>query len=132
MKNGDSTEVGVIGCEGMAGISLFMGGETTPNDTVVQHAGHSYRMGADAINREFHRGGTLQDVLLRYTLAYVTQISQTAVCNRHHSVDEQICCWLLRSIDRLPSNEVHMTHDLIALMLGVRREGVTRTLGHLV
>ncbi|MGH9771913.1 MAG: Crp/Fnr family transcriptional regulator [Candidatus Acidiferrales bacterium] len=131
MENGDSAEVGVIGYEGMAGVSLFMGGETTPNDAVVQHPGHSWRMSADTVTREFHRGGAFQLALLRYIQAYMTQMSQTAVCNRHHSVDKQLCRWLLLSIDRLPSNRVHMTHELIANMLGVRREGVTRALGQL-
>jgi CRP-like cAMP-binding protein len=125
MENGATAEIGVIGNEGMVGIALFMGGQTTPNRAVVQSAGSAYRMKAKSIQDEFAKGGTLQQLLLRYTQALITQISQTAVCNRLHSVEQQLCRWLLLSYDRLPSNQLVMTHTLIANMLGVRREGIT-------
>ncbi len=131
LADGSSAEIAVIGREGMAGISLFMGGETTPSEAIVQHAGRCLRMNASILKREFSRGGMLQQVLLHYTQALITQMSQTAVCNRHHTVDQQLCRWLLLSIDRLPSNELRMTQELIANMLGVRREGVTRAAGML-
>ncbi len=131
MENGSSAEIAVIGNEGLVGIALFMGGESTTNRAVIQSAGHAYRLEADVLKREFARGGTLQYLLLRYTEALITQMAQTAVCNRHHSVEQQLCRWLLLSLDRLPSNELTMTQELIANMLGVRREGVTEAAGKL-
>jgi CRP-like cAMP-binding protein len=131
MENGASAEIAVTGREGVVGISLFMGGESTPSRAIVQSAGHAYRMGAQVLKREFERGGELQHLLLRYTQALITQMSQTAVCNRHHTIDQQLCRWLLMSLDRLPSNELHMTQELMANMLGVRREGVTEAAGRL-
>jgi CRP-like cAMP-binding protein len=125
LENGSSAEIAVTGCEGLVGISLFMGGETTPSRAVVQSAGEGYRLKALVLKHEFERGGPLQFLLLRYTQALITQMTQTAVCNRHHSVDQQLCRWLLLSLDRLPDNELVMTQELIANMLGVRREGVT-------
>jgi len=131
MEDGTSAELGVVGNDGVVGIALFMGGETTPNRAVVQSAGYSLRMKPNVLQEEFRRGGPLQLVLLRYTQALITQMSQTAVCNRLHSVDQQLCRWLLLSHDRLDSNELTMTQELIANMLGVRREGVTVAAGHL-
>jgi CRP-like cAMP-binding protein len=131
LENGASAEIAVTGCEGLVGISLFMGGETTPSRAVVQSAGAGYRLGATVLKREFERGGALQRVLLRFTQALITQMTQTAVCNRHHTVDQQLCRWLLLSLDRLPANELVMTQELIANMLGVRREGVTEAAGRL-
>src|SRR5687768_18432105 len=131
LTNGASAEIAVTGCEGLVGIALFMGGETTPSRAVVQSAGHGYRLKAAVLKKEFERGGELQHLLLRYTQALITQMTQTAVCNRHHSVDQQLCRWLLLSLDRLPSNELVMTQELIANMLGVRREGVTEAAGKL-
>jgi CRP-like cAMP-binding protein len=131
LADGDSTELGVVGNDGLVGISLFMGGETTPSRAVVQSAGHGYRVKARILKAEFERGGALQHLLLRYTQALITQMMQTAVCNRHHTVDQQLCRWLLLSLDRLPSNELVMTQELIANMLGVRREGVTEAAGNL-
>ena len=131
LADGDSTELGVVGNDGLVGISLFMGGETTPSRAVVQSAGHGYRVRASALKAEFGRGGALNHLLLRYTQALITQMTQTAVCNRHHTVDQQLCRWLLLSLDRLPSNELVMTQELIADMLGVRREGVTEAAGSL-
>ncbi len=130
MENGASAEIAVVGNEGIVGIALFMGGETMPNRAVVQSAGHAYRLKQSVLKREFsrfggRRHGTLHPLLLRYTMALLTQMAQTAVCNRHHTIDQQLCRWLLLSLDRLPSNELHMTQELIANMLGVRREGVT-------
>jgi CRP-like cAMP-binding protein len=125
MQDGSSAEIAVVGNEGAVGISLFMGGESTPSRAVVQSAAFAYRLKADALKIEFARGGELQHLLLRYTQALITQMAQTAVCNRHHSVEQQLCRWLLLSLDRLPSNELTMTQELIANMLGVRREGVT-------
>jgi CRP-like cAMP-binding protein len=130
-KSGASAELAVIGCEGIVGISLFMGGETTPNRAVVQATCDAYRLGAMHLKKEFARGGAMQHQLLKYTQALITQISQTAVCNRHHSVEQQLCRWLLLSLDRLPSNELKMTQELIANMLGVRRQGVTEAAGAL-
>jgi CRP-like cAMP-binding protein len=124
-KAGNSAELAVVGCEGMVGVSLFMGGETTPNRAVVQSACDAYRLPAAVLKTHFAEGGALQLVLLKYTQALITQISQTAVCNLHHSVDEQLCRWLLLSLDRLPENRLQMTQELIANMLGVRRQGVT-------
>jgi CRP-like cAMP-binding protein len=131
MENGASAEIAVVGNEGVVGIALFMGGETTPSRAVVQSEGHAVRLGADVLRREFERGGPLHDVLLRYTQALITQMAQTAVCNRHHAVEQQLCRWLLLSIDRLPKNELTMTQELIANMLGVRREGVNEAAGKL-
>jgi CRP-like cAMP-binding protein len=131
MEDGASAEIAVVGNEGIVGVSLFMGGETTPSRAVVQSAGHAYRLKGPLLKDEFYRAGPMQRLLLRYTQALLTQMAQTAVCNRHHSLDQQLCRWLLLSLDRLPSNELIMTHELIANMLGVRREGVTAAAGHL-
>ena len=131
MQDGSSAEIAVVGNEGVLGIALFMGGETMPSRAVVQSAGVGYRLKAMWLKREFERGGDLQQLLLRYTQALITQMAQTAVCNRHHSLDQQLCRWLLLSLDRLPSNELTMTQELISNMLGVRREGVTAAAGHL-
>src|ERR1700674_2863386 len=131
MQDGSSAEIAVAGYEGVVGIALFMGGETTPSRAVVQSAGVAYRLKASVVKGEFERGGPLQHLLLRYTQALITQMTQTAVCNRHHAVEQQLCRWLLLSLDRLPSNELIMTQELIANMLGVRREGVTEAAGHL-
>ena len=131
MENGASAEIAVTGNEGLVGISLFMGGESTPSRAVVQSAGHGYRLRANVSKNEFARGGQLQRLALRFTQALITQMSQTAVCNRHHAVDQQLCRWLLLSLDRLPGNELRMTQELIANMLGVRREGVTEAAGNL-
>jgi CRP-like cAMP-binding protein len=125
MEDGASAEISIVGNEGMIGIALFMGGETMPNRAVVQSAGKAYRLDALILKEEFHRAGPVQRLLLRYTQALITQMAQTAVCNRHHSIDQQLCRWLLLSIDRLSSNELKMTQELIANMLGVRRAGVT-------
>jgi CRP-like cAMP-binding protein len=125
MKDGASAEIAVVGNEGLVGISLFMGGETTPSRAVVQSAGHAYRLRSKLLKEEFEFGGPLQHLLLRYTQALITQMAQTAVCNRHHSIEQQLCRWLLLSVDRLPTNVLTMTQELIANMLGVRREGVT-------
>jgi len=131
MENGTTAEIGVTGYEGVVGIALFMGGDTTPNRAVVQSAGDAYKMKAKALQAEFVMGGAFQQLLLRYTQALITQISQTAVCNRLHSVEQQLCRWLLLSYDRLHSNKLVMTHTLIANMLGVRREGITIAARHL-
>ena len=131
MEDGGSAEISVVGNEGVIGISLFMGGETTSSRAIVQSAGHAYRLLGQLLKDEFHRNGEMQILLLRYTQALITQMSQTAVCNRHHSVDQQLCRWLLLSLDRLQSNELVMTQELIANMLGVRREGVTDAAGKL-
>jgi CRP-like cAMP-binding protein len=136
MENGASAEIAVVGNEGIVGIAVFMGGGTMPNRAVVQSAGHAYRLKGRALKQEFarfggRRRGTLQPLLLRYTMSLLTQMAQTAVCNRHHTVDQQLCRWLLLSLDRLPGNELHMTQELIANMLGVRREGVTEAAGKL-
>ena len=131
MEDGSSAEIAVVGNEGMVGVALFMGGETTPNRAVIQSAGHAYRLAGALLKREFKRSGALQDVLLRYTQALLTQMAQTAVCNRHHAVEQQLCRWLLLSLDRLSSNMVNMTQELISNMLGVRREGVTEAAGRL-
>jgi CRP-like cAMP-binding protein len=125
LENGASAEISVVGNEGLIGIALFMGGETTPSRAVVQSAGHAYRLTAQRLKEEFHANGNLQDLFLRYTQALITQTAQTAVCNRHHTIDQQFCRWLLLSLDRLPTNTLQMTQQLIANMLGVRREGVT-------
>jgi CRP-like cAMP-binding protein len=128
---GNSAELAVVGCEGMIGVSLFMGGETTPNRAVVQSACKAYRLPAQTLKAGFAQGGAFQLILLKYTQALITQISQTAVCNLHHTVDQQLCRWLLLSLDRLPKNELQMTQELIANMLGVRRQGVTESAGKL-
>ncbi|MEQ1518233.1 MAG: Crp/Fnr family transcriptional regulator [Usitatibacteraceae bacterium] len=125
MENGASGEIAVVGNEGLVGIALFMGGESTPSRAVVQSAGLGFRLQAHIMKAEFDRGGPVLHLLLRYTQALITQMSQTAVCNRHHSLDQQLCRWLLLSLDRLQGAELVMTQELIANMLGVRREGVT-------
>jgi CRP-like cAMP-binding protein len=130
MEDGASAEIAVVGNEGIIGVALFMGGETMPNRAVVQSGGHAYRLNGQRLKQEFNRSGALQHLLLRYTQALLTQMAQTAVCNRHHSLDQQLCRWLLLSLDRLPSNELIMTQELIANMLGVRREGVTEAAGN--
>jgi CRP-like cAMP-binding protein len=131
MEDGASAEIAVTGCDGLVGIALFMGGESTPSRAVVQSAGFAYRLKASVLHKEFKLGGHLQHLALRYTQALITQMAQTAVCNRHHSVEQQLCRWLLLSLDRLPSNQLTMTQELIANMLGVRREGVTEAAGKL-
>jgi CRP-like cAMP-binding protein len=131
LADGASAELAVVGNEGLIGIALFMGGETTPNRAIVQSTGQAFRLAGQRLKDEFHRNGTLQGLFLRYTQALITQMAQTAVCNRHHSVDQQLCRWLLLSLDRLPSDELTMTQELIADMLGVRREGVTEAAGKL-
>jgi CRP-like cAMP-binding protein len=130
-QNGSSAELAVVGSEGMIGVSLFMGGETTPNRAVVQSACKAYRLPASVLKAHFAEGGAVQLILLKFTQALITQISQTAVCNLHHSVDEQLCRWLLLSLDRLTNNQLQMTQELIANMLGVRRQGVTESAGKL-
>jgi len=127
LENGASAEIAVVGNEGLVGISLFMGGETTPSRAVVQSAGRGFRLRAQAVKDEFNRAGPVMHLLLRYTQALITQMAQTAVCNRHHSLDQQLCRWLLLSLDRLQGSELVMTQELIANMLGVRREGVTES-----
>jgi len=131
MEDGASAEIAIVGNEGMLGISLFMGGESTPSRAVVQSAGQGFRLKAQLLKDEFGRFGPTMHLLLRYTQALITQMAQTAVCNRHHSVDQQLCRWLLLSLDRLQSNDLLMTQELIANMLGVRREGVTEAAGRL-
>ncbi len=131
MEDGASAEIAVVGHDGLVGISLFMGGESTTNRAVVQSAGLGFRLRANLLMLEFNRAGPVLHLLLRYTQALITQMAQTAVCNRHHSLDQQLCRWLLLSLDRLPSNELIMTQELIANMLGVRREGVTEAAGNL-
>jgi CRP-like cAMP-binding protein len=131
MEDGRSAEIAVVGNEGIVGVALFMGGETMPNWAVVQSAGSAFRLPGLLLKQEFGRGEAFQNLLLRYTLAMLAQMAQTAVCNRHHTVDQQLCRWLLLSLDRLPANELSMTQELIANMLGVRREGVTEAAGKL-
>jgi CRP-like cAMP-binding protein len=131
LADGASAEISVVGNEGMIGIALFMGGETTPSRAIVQSAGFAFRLAGPLLKDEFHRNGEVQLLLLRYTQALITQMAQTAVCNRHHSVDQQLCRWLLLSLDRLATNQLVMTQELIANMLGVRREGVTEAAGKL-
>jgi CRP-like cAMP-binding protein len=131
MEDGSSAEIAVVGNEGIVGVALFMGGETTPSRGIVQSAGQAYRLRGRHLKEEFLRAAELQHLLLRYTQALLTQMAQTAVCNRHHSVDQQLCRWLLLTFDRLSSNELIMTQELIAHMLGVRREGVTEAAGKL-
>ena len=131
MLDGASAEIAVAGNEGLIGVALFMGGETMPHRAVVQSAGYAYRLRGQLLKEEFDRSGRMQHLLLHYTQALLTQMAQTAVCNRHHSLDQQLCRWLLMSLDRLSSDELVMTHELIANMLGVRREGVTEAAGKL-
>ena len=131
MESGASAETAGVGNEGVVGISLFMGGNTTSSSAVVQTAGHAYRLERHLLMQEFNRAGSLQRLLLRYTQALMTQMAQTAACNRHHSVEQQLCRWLLLTLDRLPSNELVMTQELVASMLGVRREGITEAAGNL-
>jgi CRP-like cAMP-binding protein len=131
MENGASAEIAVVGKEGIVGVSLFMGGQSTPSRAVVQSGGAGLRLKADILMQEFNRAGPVLHLLLRYTQALITQMAQTAVCNRHHTLDQQLCRWLLLSLDRLQSNQLIMTQELIANMLGVRREGVTEAAGHL-
>jgi CRP-like cAMP-binding protein len=131
MENGASAEIAIVGFEGIVGIALFMGGETMVNRAVVQSSGLAFRLSGGLLKQEFDRGGAVQHLLLRYTMSFLAQMAQTAVCNRHHSIDQQLCRWLLLSLDRLPSNSLVMTQELIANMLGVRRESVTAAAGKL-
>jgi CRP-like cAMP-binding protein len=131
MESGASSETAGVGNEGVVGISLFMGGDTTPSSAVVKIAGHAYRLDRRVLMQEFQRAGLLQGLLLRYTQALITQMTQTAVCNRHHSVEQQLCRWLLSTLDRIPSGELVVTQELVASMLGVRREGITEAAGAL-
>lgn len=131
LENGASSEIAGVGNEGLLGISLIMGGESTPSWATVQTAGYGYRLKASLLLQEFNQGGPIQRLLLRYTQALITQISQTAVCNRHHTIEQQLCRWLLLTLDRLNSQELVMTQELIASMLGVRREGITEAAGNL-
>ena len=131
MESGASAEIAGVGNEGVVGISLFMGGDTTPSSAVVQTAGHAYRLERRLLKQEFDRSGLMQCLLLRYTQALITQMTQTAVCNRHHSIEQQLCRWLLVTLDRVPSGQLIMTQELVANMLGVRREGITEAAGKL-
>lgn len=131
MENGASAEISVVGREGIIGIALFMGGESTPSRAIIQSGGYAYRLLAQKFKDEFNRHSEMLMLLLRYTQSLITQMAQTAVCNRHHSIDQQLCRWLLLSLDRLPTNRLTMTQELIANMLGVRREGVTEAAGKL-
>jgi len=131
MESGASAETAGVGNEGVVGISLFMGGDTTPSSAVVQTAGHAYRLESRVLKQEFNRGGLMQSLLLRYTQALITQMTQTAACNRHHSIEQQLCRWLLLTLDRVSSRELIMTQELVASMLGVRREGITEAAGNL-
>jgi CRP-like cAMP-binding protein len=131
LESGATAETAGVGNDGMVGVALFMGGDTTPSSAVVQAAGHAYRMDRQKLVEEFHRGGSLQRLLLRYTQALMTQVTQTAACNRHHSVEQRLCRWLLLAADRSAGRELVMTHELVAGMLGVRREGVTQAAGRL-
>ena len=131
MESGASAEISVVGNGGLIGVAVFMGGESTPSRAVVQSAGHAYRLAGQRLKDEFNRHGELLQLMLRYTQALITQMAQTAVCNRHHSIDQQLCRWLLLALDRLPGNQLNMTQELIANMLGVRREGVTDAAGKL-
>ena len=131
MESGASAETAGVGNEGVVGISLFMGGDTTPSSAVVQTAGQAYRLAGRLLKQEFNRAGSMQRLLLRYTQALITQMIQTAACNRHHSVEQQLCRWLLLTLDRLPAQELVMTQELVASMLGVRREGITQAAGNL-
>ena len=131
MESGASAETAGVGNEGVVGIALFMGGDTTPSSAVVKTAGHAYRLERRLLKQEFDRAGLLQRLLLRYTQALITQMTQTAACNRHHSVEQQLCRWLLSTLDRVPSHELIITQELVASMLGVRREGITEAAGKL-
>ena len=131
MESGISAEIAGVGNEGVLGISLFMGGDTTPSSAVVQTGGHGYRLQGKLLKEEFNRAGLMQRLLLRYTQALVTQMFQTGACNRHHSIEQQLCRWLLLTLDRLPTNELVMTQELVASALGVRREGITEAAGNL-
>ena len=132
MENGASAEISVVGCDGMVGVAVFMGGDSTPSRAIVQSAGTAFRLTGQRLKNEFnHSDGELRLLMLRYTQALITQMAQTAVCNRHHSIDQQLCRWILLTLDRLPSCQFTMTHELIANMLGVRREGVTEAAGKL-
>jgi CRP-like cAMP-binding protein len=131
MENGSAAAVAITGNEGMIGTSLFMGGGVTPDQALVQSAGHAYRLGANRLRQEFERGSYLCRVLLRYTQSLIVQMAQTAVCNRYHSIEQQLCRWLLLSLDRIPANELRLTHELLSNILGVRREGVTEAAGKL-
>jgi len=131
MESGASAESAGVGNEGVVGVSLFMGGDTTSSSAVVQTAGHAYRLESNRLLEEFQRAGLMQGLLLRYTQALMTQMSQTAACNRHHTVEQQLCRWLLLTLDRMQANELTMTQELIANMLGVRREGITEAAGNL-
>ena len=131
MESGASAETAGVGNEGVVGIALFMGGDTTPSSAVVKTAGHAYRLERRLLKEEFARAGLLQRLLLRYTQALITQMTQTAACNRHHSVEQQLCRWLLSTLDRVPSDELIITQELVASMLGVRREGITEAAGRL-
>jgi CRP-like cAMP-binding protein len=131
LESGLSAEIAGVGNEGILGISVFMGGDTTPSSAVVQTAGHGYRLPAKSLKDEFNRAGLMQRLLLRYTQALITQMFQTGACNRHHSIEQQLCRWLLLTLDRLPSNELVMTQELVASTLGVRREGITEAAGNL-
>jgi len=131
MESGASAETAGVGNEGVVGIALFMGGDTTPSSAVVQTAGHAYRLEGRLLKQEFSRAGFIQHLLLRYTQALITQMTQTSACNRHHSVEQQLCRWLLLTLDRMPTNELIMTQELVARMLGVRREGITEAAGKL-
>ena len=131
MESGASAEISVVGNEGLIGVAVFMGGESTPSRAIVQSAGHAFRLPGQRLKDEFNRHGELLLLMLRYTQSLITQMAQTAVCNRHHSIDQQLCRWLLLSLDRLQGNELVMTQELIANMLGVRREGVTEAAGKL-
>ena len=131
LENGGSSEIAGVGNEGVLGIALFMGGGTTPSHAVVQTAGHGYRLRSQLMMEEFNRAGPVMRLLLRYTQALITQMAQTAVCNRHHSIEQQLCRWLLLTLDRLPTSELVMTQELVASMLGVRREGITEAAGNL-
>ena len=131
MESGASAETAGVGNEGVVGISLFMGGDSTPSSAVVQTAGHAYRLAGRLLKQEFNRAGSMQHLMLRYTQALITQMIQTAACNRHHSIEQQLCRWLLLTLDRLPSQELIMTQELVASMLGVRREGITQAAGNL-
>src|SRR6185295_2659342 len=131
MENGASAEVSVVGNEGFVGMALLMGGDSTPSQAIVQSAGHAYRLSASVFKKEFHRHTEMQVLLLRYMQALITQMTQTAVCNRHHSVEQQLCRWLLLCLDRVPGAQLHMTQELMSNMLGVRREGITEAAGNL-
>jgi CRP-like cAMP-binding protein len=131
MEDGASAEISVVGNEGIIGIAVFMGGDSTPSRALVQSAGYAYRLPASRLKAEFNQDPTMRLLMLRYTQSLITQMAQTAVCNRHHTIDQQLCRWLLLSLDRLPNNQLTMTQELIANMLGVRREGVTSAAGKL-